>query len=62
MIGNSIRKIKSLLEKVEAFDNVVKGATFEPATIADMKEKAKATCDGAKAELDEIKNEIDQWV
>jgi len=61
MIGDRIRAVKALLGRVEAYDNVVRGDGFTPATIVDMKDNAKAVCDDAKSELDEIKNEIDQW-
>ena len=61
MIQDNIRNIKRLLEKLEAYDNLITGDNFEPATVTDMKENAKGVCNQIKAEVDQIKAEIGQW-
>lgn len=60
-IDDRIEQTKRLLERVRGYNRLIVNDNFEAATISDMKGNAKDVCNQAKAELDEIKNEIDQW-
>jgi len=60
-IDDRIEEVRRLLERVRSYNRLVFSDNFEPGTIADMKGNAKDICDQAKAEIDEIKDEIDQW-
>jgi len=60
-IEGRLERIKQLLNKVRVFDELVSDDNLEPATIDDIKGKAKDLCDATKSELDNIKAEIDNW-
>lgn len=60
-IDDRIEVIKQLLEKVRSYNRLIIYDNFEPLTVEDMKGNAKDICNQTKAELDEIKSEIDQW-
>lgn len=60
-IGDRVDGVKRLLDRVHDYEHLIVADNFEPATIDDMKGNAKALCDAAKAEIDNIKSEINQW-
>ncbi|MBA7654303.1 hypothetical protein ES703_62180 [subsurface metagenome] len=60
-IESRIDGVNRLLQRIRDYKRMIEADSFEPATVEDMKGNAKAMCDQAKDELDEIKNEIDSW-
>ena len=60
-IEDRIIQVKHLLYRVSNYNRLVASDSFEPGTIDDMKGNAKSLCDQAKAEIDNIKSEINQW-
>lgn len=61
MIGERIGRILNLLERIRRYERVITADNLEPATVDDMKGNAKDFCDQAKAEINQIKSEIDEW-
>ena len=47
-------------EGIRRYARLIISNTFTPETLAELKGNAKDLCDNAKAELDLIKNEIDE--
>jgi len=60
-LQDSIEKVKQALNRVGVYGNLIAQNNFLPGTIDDMKNNAKDLCGEAKAEIDEIKKEIDKW-
>lgn len=60
-IGESIAKIRKLLDRLHSYEHMIDTDTFEPGTIDDMEGKAEDLCDKMKEEIDNIKSEIGQW-
>lgn len=60
-IESKIDGVKRLLERVRGYKRIVETDSLETATVDDMKGNAKGLCDTAKAEIDDIKAEIDSW-
>lgn len=60
-IKDKIDDAAFLLQKVKKYDDLILGNNFTDATVLDMKQNAKDVCDEAKADIDDIKTEIDGW-
>jgi len=60
-IESKIDGVKRLMERVHDYQHMIEADSFEPPTVEDMKGNAKDLCDAAKAEIDNIKAEIDSW-
>jgi len=60
-IKDRVDGAKRLLDKVSLYNRLVIENSLEQDTIDDMKGNAKDICDDVKAEIDNIKSEIDQW-
>ena len=60
-LDDNVARIRSLLDKIYQFEQLVQGEAFESKTVADMKNKAKVLCDTVKGEADAIKDEINNW-
>lgn len=61
VIDNRIEQVRSLLERIRSYNRLIVADSFESSTINDLKGNAKDICDQAKAQIDEVKSEIDQW-
>jgi len=58
---NKVNAVTRLLERINDYERIILADGFEAATVVDMKSNAKDLCDAAKAEIDNIKTEIDSW-
>jgi len=52
--------VQQQIERTRRYVRLVIGNTFSPDTLDELKNNAKDLCDDAKAELDLVKNEIDE--
>ena len=60
-IGQYIRDVNLLLDRVHKYDHIIQEDSLEEATVEDMAGNAKAICDEAKGKIDSIKDDIESW-
>ena len=54
-------RVSALLERLKRYDAIVRGDSFSPEAMDELKNNAKGIVDEAKDELVEIKAEVDNW-
>lgn len=60
-IEDNIAQVRSKLDMISQYNNMILNNNFEPDTITDMKGNAKNICDGIETEVAAIKVEINNW-
>ena len=61
VIDQRINAARGLLDMVKKYSDLIAANDFLAATVTDMQENAKDTCNLIKAEIDDIKTEINGW-
>ena len=61
MIQARIDRVAALLSRVKQYNDIVMADTFQNTTIAEIKDNVKDILTEAKAEIDLIKGEVDNW-
>jgi len=59
-VEDRLRTLREKVDEIQRYARLVISNTFSPETLTELKGHAKDFCDEAKAELDLIKNDIDE--